>query len=60
MPNIDDHYQNEKKRVKKGHNSSNFKAGPLRLPTNAFQRFTSNSDKKTEQDPWIKVKILQN
>lgn len=49
MPNIDDHYQNEKKRLKKGNNSSNCKAA-LRLSSiNALQRFTSSFEKKTEE-----------
>lgn len=49
MPNIDDHYQNEKKRMKKGNNSTNGKAA-LRLSSiNALQRFTSSFDKKTEE-----------
>jgi hypothetical protein len=46
MPNIDDHYQNEKKRFKKmGSQKSNLlKATPL----NALQRFAStNSSRKT-------------
>jgi hypothetical protein len=49
MPNIDDHYQNERKRGKKGNHSSNCK-GILRLSSvNALNRFTSNSDKKSEK-----------
>lgn len=53
MPNIDDHYQNEKKRGKKGNTSSNLRGTNSKggMSMSMMKRFTSNSDRKTENNP---------
>lgn len=50
MPNIEEHYQNEKKRIKKVNNSANSKGLRVMPSSIAVKRFTSNSQQKTDNN----------